>query len=51
MPVINPKIEVKVEHFRVFCYHFNIQTDKIAGNDGFDIELIIDELNKFKDEN
>jgi hypothetical protein len=51
MAVIIPKIEVKVEHFRDFCNQFNVQTDKIAGNDGYDIELIIEELNKIKDEN
>ena len=51
MSVITPKHEVQVEGFREFCEYFKIKTKKRAGDDGYDLELIIEELNKIQNEN
>lgn len=51
MAVIKPIEMVKVFSFCDFCEKFNIISDKIAGNDGFDEDLIEEELQKRKNEN
>lgn len=49
MPVLIPIEEIEVLDFKEFCSTFEIETLKIAGNDGTDEELIIEELNKIRD--
>ncbi|MDD2634948.1 MAG: hypothetical protein PHW82_05555 [Bacteroidales bacterium] len=51
MSVIIPLKEIEVDNFKEFCILFNIKTKKNAGNDGTDEELIIEELEKNKNEN
>lgn len=51
MAVLIPKEEIEVDDFREFCDTFNIKSKKIAGEDGTDEELIIQELEKLDNEN
>ena len=46
MAIVVPNKEIKVNNFERFCEVFNIKSSKVAGNDGYDEELIIEELNK-----
>jgi hypothetical protein len=50
MAVLVPKKEFEVCDFRMFCNTFNINSKKCAGDDGTDEELLIEELNKIKDD-
>lgn len=50
MPVVKPVREIVVNDFKSFCDTFNIKSAKISGNDGNDEELIIEELNKIKNQ-
>lgn len=51
MAVLVPIKEIEVADFNEFCETFNIKTEAIAGNNGSDDELIIEELNKLENEN
>ena len=46
MSIIIPIKDIKVSDFNDFCYDFKIISDKIAGDNGTDEELIIEELDK-----
>ena len=50
MAVIRSINEIKVSDFKNFCVYFGIKTNKKAGKDGFDEELILGELNKIPNE-
>lgn len=47
MTIIKPIKEIEFRDFKEFCYLFNINTNKIAGDDGTDEELILEEIEKF----
>ena len=47
MTLINPIKKIRITSFTEFCTIFNITTNLVAGDDGTDEELIINELNKF----
>jgi hypothetical protein len=49
MSVLIPIEEIEVSDFNDFCKKFEIKPLKIAGDDGTDEELIIEELNKIRD--
>lgn len=46
MAIIKPIKQIEIETFREFCSVFKVTTHKIAGENGTDEELIIEELNK-----
>jgi hypothetical protein len=46
MSIIKPIKTIKVQDFVEFCQVFDIKSDLVGGDDGFDIELIENELNK-----
>ena len=46
MTIIKPLQEIECSDFREFCDYFNINTNKIAGDNGTDEELIIEEIEK-----
>ncbi|MCX6146130.1 MAG: hypothetical protein NTW25_02615 [Candidatus Kapabacteria bacterium] len=46
MSVIKVIKQIEVDDFRNFCDVFNIKTTMIAGDNGSDEELIIEELDK-----
>lgn len=50
MAVVEPIKEIKVNNFKHFCEVFNIKSDKVAGNDDYDVELIVEELNKINNQ-
>ena len=50
MSLVKPLKEVNVESFNDFCSKFNYKTDKVAGDDGYDIELIEEVLGQIPHE-
>jgi hypothetical protein len=46
MAVLIPIEQFEISDFNEFCEIFKINSDKIAGDDGTDQELIIEELEK-----
>jgi hypothetical protein len=48
--ILNKIKTIQVGGFSDFCHKFKIKTDKIAGDDGCDEELIEEELNKIKNQ-
>ena len=51
MPSIKPIKEIIVNDFNHFCEKFKIKTSKIAGDNGCDDELIMEELDKISNQN
>ena len=50
MALITPLKEINVAGFHEFCSSFNIKSDKKAGINGYDQELIEEEIGKLKNE-
>lgn len=50
MVVINSKEKIKVLNFREFCDTFRINSSLEGGDDGFDVDLMEDELNKIENQ-
>ena len=51
MAIIKPIKELIINDFNDFCNQFNISSNKIAGDDGCDEELIEKELSKIENQN
>ena len=51
MALLIPIEQIEVSDFNEFCNLFNINSELIAGENGTDEELIIEELNKISNKN
>jgi hypothetical protein len=49
MAVLKLKSEIECSDFNEFCDLFEINSEFVAGENGTDEELILEELNKIKD--
>ncbi|MBI2257282.1 MAG: hypothetical protein HYU67_00095 [Flavobacteriia bacterium] len=51
MAILLPIEIIEISNFNEFCKIFKINSEKFAGDDGTDEELIIKELNKISNKN